>query len=82
MEKSILAYLENSEQTFPNKVAFSDNQYELTYSELADSARSIGSYLIEKISTHKAVVVYMEKNSRNIAVFMGGSIWRMLLCTN
>ncbi|WP_238915173.1 amino acid adenylation domain-containing protein [Clostridium sp. YIM B02555] len=73
MEKSILAYLENSEQTFPNKVAFSDNQYELTYSELADSARSIGSYLIEKISTHKAVVVYMEKNSRNIAVFMGAA---------
>ena len=46
MEKSILSYLEKSEQTFPDKIAFSDDKYELTYHELANSARSIGSFLI------------------------------------
>ena len=71
MEKSILSYLEKSEQAFPNKTAFSDNKYELTYHELAEAARSIGSFLIGKIGTHRAVVVYMEKNARNIAAFMG-----------
>ena len=71
MEKSILSYLEKSEQAFPNKTAFSDNKYELTYHELAEAARSIGSFLIGKIGTHRTVVVYMEKNSRNIAAFMG-----------
>ena len=73
MEKSILSYLEKSEQTFPDKIAFSDDKYELTYHELANSARSIGSFLIEKIGIRKAVVVYMEKNARNIVAFMGAA---------
>jgi len=73
MEKSILSYLEKSEHEFPDKIAFSDNKYELTYHELANAARSIGSFLIEKIGTRKAVVVYMEKNTRNIAAFMGAA---------
>jgi len=71
MEKSILSYLESSEQAFPDKIAFSDSQYELTYMELVNAARSIGSFLIEKIGIRKAVVVYMEKGARNIAAFMG-----------
>ncbi|EKQ50223.1 MULTISPECIES: amino acid adenylation domain-containing protein [unclassified Clostridium] len=73
MEKNILAYLEKSEQAFPDKIAFSDNKYELTYHELAEEARSIGSFLIEKIGTRRAVVVYMEKGARNIAAFMGAA---------
>jgi D-alanine--poly(phosphoribitol) ligase subunit 1 len=44
MEKSILSYLEKSEHQFPDKIAFSDNKYELTYHELANEARSIGSF--------------------------------------
>ncbi len=73
MEKSILSYLEKSEKAFPNKIAFSDSKYELTYYELTKSAQSIGSFLLEKIGTRKAVVVYMEKGARNIAVFMGAA---------
>lgn len=73
MEKSILSYLEKSEKEFPNKIAFSDDKYKLTYHELAGAARSIGSFFIEKVGTRKAVVVYMEKNARNIAAFMGAA---------
>jgi D-alanine--poly(phosphoribitol) ligase subunit 1 len=73
MEKSILSYLESSKQAFPEKIAFCDSTYKLTYRELVNAAQSIGSYLIEKISIRKAVVVYMEKNSRNIAAFMGSA---------
>ncbi|EHJ02120.1 Phenylalanine racemase (ATP-hydrolyzing) [Clostridium sp. DL-VIII] len=73
MEKSILTYLERSEKEFPDKIAFSDNEYELTYHELAEAARSIGSFLVREIGTRKAVVVYMEKNARNIAAFMGAA---------
>ncbi|MFT8341205.1 MAG: amino acid adenylation domain-containing protein [Clostridium beijerinckii] len=73
MEKSILSYLESSERKFPNKVAFSDDKYELTYHELVEAAKSIGSFLIENIGMRKAVVVYMEKGSRNISAFMGAA---------
>ncbi|OCB00909.1 amino acid adenylation domain-containing protein [Clostridium beijerinckii] len=73
MEKSILSYLEKSEKKFPNKVAFSDGKYELTYHELVEEAKSIGSFLIENIGMHKAVVVYMEKGALNISAFMGAA---------
>lgn len=73
MEKSILSYLERSEKKFPYKVAFSDGKYELTYRELVEEAKSIGSFLIENIGMHKAVVVYMEKGARNISAFMGAA---------
>ncbi|NFH68112.1 amino acid adenylation domain-containing protein [Clostridium botulinum] len=71
MEKNILAYLEKSQEKFPDKIAFSDKKYKLTYSELRNSACSIGSFLIEKIGVRKPVVVYMEKGAHNIAAFMG-----------
>ncbi|NRT77252.1 amino acid adenylation domain-containing protein [Clostridium beijerinckii] len=73
MEKSILSYLERSENKFPNKVAFSDGKYELTYHELVEEAKNVGSFLIENIGMHKAVVVYMEKGARNISAFMGAA---------
>lgn len=73
MEKNILSYLEHSEKAFPDKIAFSDSQYELTYRQLANAARSIGSFLIEKIGMRKAIIVYMEKDARNIAAFMGAA---------
>ena len=37
MEKNILSYLEKSEKNFPDKIAFSDTEYELTYHELANA---------------------------------------------
>ncbi|NSB16525.1 amino acid adenylation domain-containing protein [Clostridium beijerinckii] len=73
MEKSILSYLERSENKFPNKVAFSDGKYELTYHELVEEAKNIGSFLIENIGMRKAIVVYMEKGARNISGFMGAA---------
>lgn len=73
MEKNILSYLEKSEKSFPDKIAFADKENQLTYHELLNSARSIGSFLLEQIGIHKAVVVYMEKGARNIAAFMGAA---------
>ncbi|WP_238899182.1 amino acid adenylation domain-containing protein [Clostridium sp. YIM B02500] len=73
MEKSILSYLEKSEKKFHNKVAFSDGKHELTYHELVEESKSIGSFLIENIGMRKAVVVYMEKGARNISAFMGAA---------
>ncbi|WP_252247365.1 amino acid adenylation domain-containing protein [Clostridium sp. ZBS4] len=73
MEKNILVYLEKSKEKFSNKLAFSDNKHSLTYLELVNSSKSIGSFLIEKIGTRKAIAVYMEKGARNIAAFMGAA---------
>ncbi|MBN1069065.1 D-alanine--poly(phosphoribitol) ligase [Clostridium botulinum] len=73
MEKNILVYLEKSKEKFPDKIAFSDNKHKLTYLELVNSSKSIGSFLIERIGTRKAIAVYMEKGSSNIAAFMGAA---------
>lgn len=73
MKKSVLAYLERSKEKYPDKIAFADAKYTLTYSELVEEAQNIGSYLATNIGTHKPVVVYMEKGARNIAAFMGAA---------
>ncbi|AIY81486.1 amino acid adenylation domain-containing protein [Clostridium botulinum] len=73
MEKSILSYLEKTEIKFPDKVAFADKNYEMTYRALLNEAKSIGSAIIQKVGERKPIAVYMEKNSRNIAAFMGAA---------
>ncbi|MBZ0313087.1 amino acid adenylation domain-containing protein [Clostridium butyricum] len=73
MNKSILSYLEETQKKFPDKVAFSDNNYEITYNELVRCAKSIGSSILERVGARKPIVVYMEKDSRNIAAFMGAA---------
>ncbi len=71
MEKSILSYLERNSEIFPNKIAFADDKFQFTYNELTETARSIGTFIADKVSIKRPIAVYMEKSSKNIAAFMG-----------
>lgn len=71
MEKSILSYLEKTESNFPDKVSFADKDNEITYKELVNIAKSIGSAILQKVGAKKPIIVYMEKDAMNIAAFMG-----------
>lgn len=71
MEKSILSYLEKTESKFPDKVSFADKDNEITYKELVNIAKSIGSSILQKVGAKKPIIVYMEKDAANIAAFMG-----------
>ena len=45
MIRNILEYLENTAERLPDKIAFSGAEGDITFSELAETAKRIGTYL-------------------------------------
>ncbi len=73
MQLNILDYLEESARTFPDKIAFSDESGCLTFFELFETSKAIGSYLIKRTSgqTGNPVAVFTERNIWSISAFLG-----------
>ncbi len=73
--KNVLEYLEQSARLFPDKTVIADADTKLTYKELEDKAKCIGSLIISKLGlpneTARPVAVLMNKCSLSLAAFMG-----------
>lgn len=74
MLKSVLDYLEKSERDFPLKTAVVDEKGSDTYSQLADKARRVGSFLLKKgLRTNDVVVVLLGKERAALPAFWGAN---------
>ena len=71
MKTSILEYLENSAENFPDKTAFADVDTSCTFAELKATARKIGTALAGEFAPRNPIPVFMEKSVETIGVFMG-----------
>lgn len=71
MKASVIEQLEIIEKLYPNKIAYSDNNQEYTYSRLVEEAKSVATGLFRVVKRQQAVVVYMKKGANNIVAFMG-----------
>lgn len=73
MENNILDFLWKSAKKYPEKVAFCDSEgNKITFLELADQVKKIGSYIIENYKNEKkGVVVLTDRNIKSIPVFLG-----------
>lgn len=72
MNRNVLEYLETSAEAFPGKTAFTDEDKEVTFAELRERGKSIGSGLAEdKIGRRVPVAVFLPKKAACIEVFMG-----------
>lgn len=71
MIRNILEYLEETVRQVPEKLAFADGERHLTFRQTHDQARSIGSFLLHRDLGGKAVAVFMEKQPRTVAAFLG-----------
>ena len=71
MKNSILTYLENSVARFPDKIAVIDEHGQLSFGELLDLSKRIGSGLSDKCNIAKPVAVFMEKSSKALGAFLG-----------
>lgn len=85
MLKSVLDYLEDSENRFTDKVAVVDKTGSFTYGELGDRARRIGTYLAGKgLQANGVVVVLMDKKKEALTAFWGttyaGGIYAPMDC--
>ena len=71
MLRNVLEYLEETVQRFPDKVAFANESMGMTFREVYQGARSIGSGLLEKGYGRVPVVIYMLKHPHMITAFWG-----------
>lgn len=71
MRNNVLEYLEDTVVRVPEKLAFSNGTEGMTFQEVYDQARAIGSGLRALGADHESVVVFMEKHPRTVAAFFG-----------
>lgn len=71
MQTNVLDYLEHIVKIYPNKIAYAADDISLTFQEVYQQAKAIGSGIIDKNIYKKPVVVYMKKSPQAIATFFG-----------
>ncbi len=70
-QTNVLEYLESTVKRLPDKVAFAGENSELTFGEVYEKSRAIGTFLHSKGLYNEPVVVFMEKSPEMIAAFFG-----------
>ena len=73
MTRLVTDYLDHSAETYPSKIAFSDEKREISFSQLQTEALHIAQALISKNVFKSPVVVYLDKSVEVIACFMGAA---------
>lgn len=71
--KLVTDYLDISAERYPDKIAFSDNKQEITFSELQVQAYHIAESLIHKDFFKQPVAIYLDKSVQCVAAFMGAA---------
>ena len=82
MTTNVLRLLERSTAKFPDKTAVTENDRHLTYKELTETSRRIGSALTKYVTVGSPVGIYMEKGIDALCSFFGtvyaGGFYTML----
>ncbi len=71
MQNNVLEYLENIVVKVPNKLAYVNESISVTFREVFDNARAIGTFINKQNVYKKPVVVFMEKSPKAIITFFG-----------
>lgn len=71
MQNNVLEYLERTVLEVPDKVAYANEVYGITFAEVCYNARAIGSYLHQKGYYNEPVVVFMSKQPKTVVAFFG-----------
>ena len=71
MQKNVLEYLENIAHKVPEKTAYADDKTKVSFREVYNFSRAIGSYLYKQGLSKEPVVVFMGRSSSTIVAFLG-----------
>ena len=71
MQNHVLDYLDNIIKVCPEKLAFANDKEGLTFQEVYDQTRSVGTYLHQKGIYKEPVIVFMNKHPKTITAFFG-----------
>ncbi len=70
--RNLLQYLENSADSFPDKISFTDENTALTFSQLREKAKKIGSYIASSdIAPASPIAVLTGKNTVSLCAMFG-----------
>lgn len=70
-QTNVMEYLEKTVVRVPDKIAFANETEGLTFRQVYDHSRAIGTCLREKGIYHEPVVVFMKKHPKMILAFFG-----------
>ena len=70
-QTNVLEYLEHTVTRVPDKTAFANENFEMTFAEVFHDSRAIGSYLNNNGYYNEPVVVFMEKHPKMVSAFFG-----------
>ena len=74
---NILDFLYNSAEKYPDKIAFTDSNSEITYQELLDTSKKIATCILNKSDCfNKPIAVLIDRNVESICAFMGIALSR------
>lgn len=71
MQTNVLEYLEQTAPRLPEKIAFADDNVQLTFAQVQHNAKAIGSQLLADGFCGEPVVVFMEKSPCAVNAFFG-----------
>lgn len=69
--KNVLEYLEQADRSFPSKEAFSDENNSVTYAQVVQGAKAIGTTLAQLNTRNKPIAVYIDKSVESLIGFFG-----------
>ena len=71
MSDNVLEYLEKSVDIYSDKIAVIEEDKKITYKELRDSSRAVGSFLACNNIFNLPIVIYMDKGINTLISFFG-----------
>ena len=71
MQNHVLDYLNNILVRKPDKLAFANETEGMTFRQVYDQSRAIGTYLNQKSIYKQPVVVFMNKHPKEVTAFFG-----------
>lgn len=71
MQRNVMEYLEQTVVRLPNKTAYANEETSITFEEVYQHSRAIGTFLKEQELVNEPIVVFMGKHPRTIVTFYG-----------
>ena len=71
MRNHVLDYLTEAARRAPERIAFSDGKEEMTFGEIYEQSRRVGTYLHNCGIYKEPVIIFMNRHPRTIAAFFG-----------
>lgn len=69
--KNIVEFLDINANKYPNKIAYTDSENEISYTKLNENAKRVATAILDKNYFRKPIVLFVDKNIKLISAIFG-----------